>query len=182
MRFQRYVGIVGAALLVPMLCEPAVAASTGNPRKTSEPGPGQIVASPASPKAVDASAAPSWRVAELDSELPSALRIKIPVRDRFAPTRSAALKWEIGYLALSAIDAAQTIHCLNRGVCEEANPIFGKNPKTSTLIAAKVGGSLLHFTAFSILNKRHPKTALRMAQISAGLQGGVVLLNSRFTF
>src|SRR5690348_1756727 len=33
-----------------------------------------------------------------------------------ADTRNAALKWEIGYLALSAVDAGQTISCLHRHI------------------------------------------------------------------
>jgi hypothetical protein len=101
---------------------------------------------------------------------------------RFEVTKSAALKWEIGYLVLSAIDAGQTITCLERGICKEANPLFGKHPKARTIIAAKVIGGAAHFVLFNRLNERSPKTALRVAQISAGLQGGVVLLNARFTF
>lgn len=97
-------------------------------------------------------------------------------------TRSAALKWEIAYLALSAIDAAQTISCLDRGECKEGNPLFGKNPSSTKLILAKVGGGLAHFAVFKYVNDRDPKAALRLAQISFGIQGSVVMLNARFTF
>lgn len=96
--------------------------------------------------------------------------------------RSAALKWEIGYLALNAIDTAQTIHCLKRDVCIEGNPIFGKNPSTKKLILGRLGLSLAHFAAFSQLNDRNPKAALRLAQVSCAVQGGVVLVNARFNF
>jgi hypothetical protein len=99
-----------------------------------------------------------------------------------ANTRSAALKWEIGYLALSAIDAGQTIDCLNRGICEEGNPIFGKHPSAKKLILAKVGLGALHFAAFSALNERNPRSALRLAQVSCAVQGGVAMLNARFMF
>jgi hypothetical protein len=97
-------------------------------------------------------------------------------------THDAALKWEVAYLALSAIDTAQTISCLNRGECDEANPLFGRHPSSTKLIAAKVVFGAVHFAIFERLNDHNPKAALRMAQISAGLQGGVVLLNARFTF
>lgn len=97
-------------------------------------------------------------------------------------TRSAALKWEIGYLALSAIDAAQTIHCLKRDICAEGNPIFGKDPSTKKLILGKVGLGLAHFAVFSRINDRNPKAALRLAQVSCAVQGGVVLVNARFSF
>ena len=60
--------------------------------------------------------------------------------------------------------------------------MFGKNPKPGTLIAAKTGVSLLHLAAFAILQKQAPKYALRMAQVSAVMQGGVVALNARFAF
>lgn len=97
-------------------------------------------------------------------------------------TQSAAREWEIGYLALSAIDAGETIHCLNRNMCDEGNPIFGKHPSTKTLIVAKIGLGALHFAAFTALNDRSPKSALRLAQVSCAVQGGVAMVNARFAF
>jgi hypothetical protein len=97
-------------------------------------------------------------------------------------TKAAALKWELGYLALSAIDAAQTIDCLNRDICKEGNPLFGKKPATTKLLLAKVGLGAIQFAAFSYANERNPKTALRLAQVTCLVQGGVVMLNARFTF
>jgi len=101
---------------------------------------------------------------------------------RIEETRSAALKWEVGYLALSALDAAETIHCLDRGTCKEGNPIFGRHPSTTKLILGKLGFGLLHFAAFSHMNDRNPKAAMRFAQVSCFIQGGVVLLNARIAF
>jgi hypothetical protein len=83
---------------------------------------------------------------------------------------------------LSAIDAAQTIRCLKRDLCEEGNPLFGRHPSAGTLIAGKLGGGVLHYLLMNELNKRDPKVALRTAQISAGLQGGVVAMNARIAF
>jgi hypothetical protein len=97
-------------------------------------------------------------------------------------TRSAALKWEVGYLALSAIDTGQTIDCLNRDICVEGNPLLGKHPSAKKLIFAKIGLGALHFAAFSALNKRNPKSALRLAEVSCAVQGGVAMLNARLTF
>jgi hypothetical protein len=119
------------------------------------------------------------------------LRIPISKWEREKPTvrsgafwqsQSAAMKWETTFLALSAVDAAQTIRCLKRDLCEEANPIFGKHPSAGTIIASKLGGGLLHYVLINELNKRDPKMALRTAQISAGLQGGVVAMNARIMF
>lgn len=116
------------------------------------------------------------------SVLTPSIALAKSARSAFEQDRSTALKWEIGYLALSAIDAAETIHCLNRGTCREANPIFGKRPSATKLILAKSALGLIHFAAFRHLNKDNPRAALRYAQISAGVQGGVVLLNARIAF
>ena len=107
---------------------------------------------------------------------------KAPVRKKsdFEATQALAFKWELAYLALSAVDTVQTITCLKQGICQEANPLFGKNPSSSKLVLAKVGAGLVHFYAFKQTNDRSPKTALRYAQLSAGIQGSVVLLNARF--
>jgi hypothetical protein len=96
--------------------------------------------------------------------------------------QSTALKWELGYLALTAIDTAQTIDCLNRDICSEGNPIFGKHPSSKKLILAKVGLGAVHFAIFNHINQRNPGAAMRIAQVSCAVQGGVVLLNARITF
>ena len=96
-------------------------------------------------------------------------------------SKSTALRWELSYLALSAIDTGQTIDCLQRDMCEEANPLFGKHPKPLELIAAKVALGAAHFVVFDHLNDRNSHAALRFAQGSVLIQGGVVLLNARFT-
>lgn len=97
-------------------------------------------------------------------------------------TKSAADKWEAGFLALSAIDAAETISCLDRNVCNESNPIWGKHPSTGKIILTKLGLGAVHFVTFKLIERKDPRTALRAAQISAIVQGGVVLLNAHVAF
>lgn len=97
-------------------------------------------------------------------------------------TVDSAHRWELAYLALSAIDAGQTISCLEKGTCQEANPLFGKRPSTAKVIAFKLGGGLLHYALFKRAAKVNPKMALRAAQVSATLQAGVVGLNAKFVF
>jgi hypothetical protein len=97
-------------------------------------------------------------------------------------TKSAAYKWEAAFLALSAIDAAETISCINRATCTEHNPIWGHHPSTGTVVAAKLGLGLIHFGVFKLIADRDPHTALRAAQVSAAVQGGVVLLNLHTAF
>ena len=98
------------------------------------------------------------------------------------PTHSAVMKWEVGYLALSAIDTAQTIDCLHRGECQEGNPIFGKHPKAGKLIATKLLFGAAHFALVNHWNERNPHAALRFVQGSVLMQAGVVGLNARFMF
>jgi hypothetical protein len=104
---------------------------------------------------------------------------------RLAPeqrTKSAAYKWEGAFLALSAIDAAETISCLNRNRCTEGNFIWGHHPSTAKIIAGKLALGLVHFTVFKLVADHDPHTALRVAQVSAAVQGGVVLLNAHVVF
>jgi hypothetical protein len=97
-------------------------------------------------------------------------------------TKSAAYKWEAAFLALSAIDAAETISCLNRNRCTEGNFIWGRHPSTGKIVAAKLGLGLIHFGIFKLIADHDPHTALRAAQVSAVVQGGVVLLNVQRAF
>ena len=97
-------------------------------------------------------------------------------------TRSAAYKWEAGFLALSAIDAVETISCLDRNRCTEGNFIWGRHPSSGKIIAGKVGLGLIHFGLFKLMVDHDPHTALRAAQISAAVQGGFVLLNIHRAF
>ena len=102
---------------------------------------------------------------------------------RIAPeqrTKSAAYKWEAAFLALSAVDAAETISCVNRATCTEHNPIWGRHPSTGTIVAAKLGLGLVHFGIFKLVADRDPKTALRVAQVSAVVQGAAVLVRVAF--
>jgi hypothetical protein len=108
----------------------------------------------------------------------SSLRI---TNERRALERQAH-RWEMLYLAASAADLAVTINCLEAGKCVEQNPLFGKRPKSSTLLLGKVIGGAVHYGVFRYTLARSPRTALRFAQISAGVQGGVVMLNMRVAF
>jgi len=97
-------------------------------------------------------------------------------------TRDAAYKWEAGFLVLSAVDAAETIHCLDRNTCSEGNPIWGRHPSTAKIVLTKLGLGIVHFTVFKLIADDDPKTALRAAQVSAVVQGGFVMLNAHLAF
>lgn len=97
-------------------------------------------------------------------------------------TRKAAMRWEATFLALSTIDLIQTVSCLEGKSCTEGNPVWGSNPKTSHLIIGKIIGGAVHFYAVDRISRRNPKAALRIAQFSVAVQGGVVGLNFRGEF
>jgi hypothetical protein len=102
--------------------------------------------------------------------------------NRYRVASSQALKWELAYLSLSAIDTVQTVSCLNKGTCTEANPVFGKNPTGGKIILTKVVGGAAHYLLFDYLRRRNPVVAKRAAQMSVGLQAGAVLWNASFAF
>lgn len=99
--------------------------------------------------------------------------------DPYASTIRAAKRAEAGYLVLKAVDFAQTAHCLNRDTCTEANPLFSKHPSTGKLLAATVASGAIQYVAFRIALKENPRFALRLAQVSLGVQGITVALNFR---
>jgi hypothetical protein len=114
----------------------------------------------------------------------SAVRREQPKLDvpRSHEKRAEAIKSEAGFLALSAIDAAQTIGCLDRNECVEMNPLLGRHPSAAKVILLKAGMGALHLVAFKAAMKKSPTSALRLAQISCVLQGSVVGMNARMSF
>jgi hypothetical protein len=76
-----------------------------------------------------------------------------------------------------AADLVTTVQALNRGAVE-ANPLYGKQPSTAKLVAAKlpmVGlGYLLHRIA-----PRNPKLAKGLAYAIGGVGVGLAVSNSR---
>lgn len=100
---------------------------------------------------------------------------------RLKDTRATAMRWELSYHLLSAVDTIQTVSCLRKGQCDEGNPLMGKQPKMSKMIAGKLLVSAVQVGLFKYAYDRNPRTALRMAQVSCALQGTAVLLNARFT-
>ena len=89
---------------------------------------------------------------------------------------------EIAFQALNLADAAQTISCVNRSVCREANPIFGANPSAGKVIGIKAGFGAVHYVLARFLNDRNPRAAKIFQIATIAIQGGVVAANLRFTF
>lgn len=96
--------------------------------------------------------------------------------------RKSAMRWETAYIVLTGVDLVQTVSCLKADTCEEANPLVGKHPNTTKLIATRVALSAAHFAFVHRLSRDHPAAALRFAQLSVGVQGAVVGLNFKTLF
>jgi hypothetical protein len=96
---------------------------------------------------------------------------------KFHGMQHDAIRWELGYLALSAVDAAQLMNCLHAHTCHEANPIYGRHPSTARIILTKAIGGAFHFWLVNGMNKRNPREARLTAQLSAGIQGFIVAIN-----
>ena len=89
---------------------------------------------------------------------------------------------EIAYQVLNAADAATTIDCLNRNVCVEANPLYGRDPSAGKIIGVKVINGVLHYVIAKFLHDRNPHGAKVFQIVTIVIQGGVVAANLRFTF
>jgi hypothetical protein len=95
----------------------------------------------------------------------------------YSATIKAAKTTEYIYLGLSAADLVQTLSFDSDTV--ETHPFYRKNPRPARIIAAKLAGGAIHYTAFRLALKENPRFALRMAQVSVVVQGGIVGMNLR---
>lgn len=91
-------------------------------------------------------------------------------------------KRQIAFHTLNAVDVIQTCHVLQSGKGYELNPIFGRNPDCGTLVAAKIGGSILQQIIATELRKRDEKAAKLFQIIGVGIQGSVVAWNFTVVF
>lgn len=97
-------------------------------------------------------------------------------------TRKNATRWEVAYQLASIADAATTLDCLRRKLCNEGNPLFGRNPSTAKLLGIKAATGLAHWLVFARIRARDPQAAQRFATVSFIVQAGIVGANLRFTF
>jgi hypothetical protein len=91
-------------------------------------------------------------------------------------------KRQITYHTLNAVDTIQTCHILQSGKGYELNPVFGRNPDCGTLVAAKIGASILHQIIATELRKRDERAAKLFQIITIGVQGSVVVWNFSVVF
>lgn len=103
-------------------------------------------------------------------------------RDRRAERQQRSVdRLEFTYQVLNIIDGVQTISCMQKPNCHEANPLLGRRPSTSTVIGFKAGMGLAHYLLYRLIS-RDPKLALRFEIGTVIFQGGAVGLNFRHSF
>lgn len=102
---------------------------------------------------------------------------------RISPAEYRAYRWEAAYQVLNIIDTVQTIRAMDSGRAVESNPIYGKHPTRGRIVATKVACAMIHGAfVVHLVKSGRPRTATRVAKISAIIQGGVVAANLRFSF
>ena len=91
-------------------------------------------------------------------------------------------KLEAAFQVLNIVDTLQTISCLQRRVCHEANPILGKRPGTMKLIGYKLASGALHAGITDLLIKHDQAMVKPWLYATVVVQGGVVGFNMRTMF
>ena len=91
-------------------------------------------------------------------------------------------KLEAAFQVLNIVDTLQTISCLQRRVCHEANPILGKRPGTMKLIGYKLASGALHVGITDLLMKHDQAMVKPWLYATVVVQGGVVGFNMRTIF
>lgn len=100
--------------------------------------------------------------------------------DPLAAKRRTFNHWRYAGWAMAVADIASTQSCLKRGTCQEANPLYGKNPSLGKMVAIRVPLEVAIDFAARELFKSHPNTAIRVVQVKTIGTGVVVGLNLRF--
>lgn len=100
--------------------------------------------------------------------------------DPLAAKRRTFNHWRYAGWAMAVADIASTQSCLKRGTCQEANPLYGKNPSLGKMLAIRVPLEVAIDFAARELFKSHPNTAIRVVQVKTIGTGVVVGLNLRF--
>jgi Domain of unknown function (DUF5658) len=111
-------------------------------------------------------------------------------RDAFEAGRPLyrAPKWkdvrelEFAFQVLNFVDAVQTIDCLNRSICSEANPIMGRHPSTGRVILVKASAGVFHYAVTRYFLKKHPEWVDEWLITTVVVQGGVVMWNLQHRF
>lgn len=101
-----------------------------------------------------------------------------PRKNRWKSVRNL----EIAYQVLNLVDLAETISCIDRHRCVEANPMIGRNPSNGRLVGYKLATGAVHYVITRYLFNKHPDVLDEWMVGSLVLQGGVVMWNLQHCF
>lgn len=117
-------------------------------------------------------------LAEEPSALPAAASDAPALHKQWKDVRDLELMFQ----ALNLLDAVETVGCLEAGKCAERNPVYGKNPHRSVIVASKVATGALHYLVTRYMLKQHNAWTDEWLITTVAIQGGVVMWNARFCF
>ena len=85
-------------------------------------------------------------------------------------------------LGLNLADVVLTYNCLQRGNCEEANPIYGRHPSLPRIIITKSFFTAAQWAITDVLLEMDPKKAKFLTYASIAINAGVVGWNMQYQF
>ena len=97
-------------------------------------------------------------------------------------TKAEAIRLEVIFQALNALDWVLTKNCLDRGTCVEKNFLWGEQPDMTKMALAKVALGAVHAAYAAWLFKNKPFAVKPMQYMSIGIMGGAVAWNAQYSF
>lgn len=89
---------------------------------------------------------------------------------------------EIVFQLLNLADAASTISCVERRICDEKNPLYGSSkPEWERVAAIKLGTGLIHYVVYRTLAKEDTRLAKIFELTTITIQGAAVVWNLTVT-
>lgn len=88
-------------------------------------------------------------------------------------------------IGVAALDAAWTLHCLDRNSCREVGPmslVFGHQPKPLEVIGVRMGTIVLSSAAVSIVQDRDPQAARTIARVNLIITGSTIAIHFKREF
>ncbi|NKJ00377.1 hypothetical protein [Novosphingobium sp. SG707] len=130
-------------------------------------------------------AASTAAFSSVDPAVPTASTSPDPLDERAQQLRRAQRdigRLEIMFQVLNLADAAATISCVERRICDEKNPLYGgARPSWARVAGIKAGTGALHYMIYRVLAKGDTRLAKIFELTTVTIQGAAVLWNLTVT-
>lgn len=121
----------------------------------------------------------------VDRGVPTASMSPDPQDERTLQSKRAQRdigRLEILFQVLNLADAAATISCVERRICDEKNPLYGSaRPSWARVAGIKAGTGALHYMIYRVLAKGDTRLAKIFELTTVTIQGAAVLWNLTVT-